>query len=96
MDALVREIRSRHIRRLREGLCKVEYGFILDDLLTAYSRSADHCSNIAVEMLQMSEDKLDAHEYLKSLKEGRHKESAAFSQRYQSYLSRYSFPETEA
>ena len=96
VDALVREIRSRHIRRLREGLCKVEYGFILDDLLTAYSRSADHCSNIAVEMLQMSEDKLDAHEYLNSLKEGRHKESAAFAQRYQSYLSRYSFPETEA
>ena len=63
IDLLVREIKSRHIRRLRDGKCSVEYGFVLDDLLTAMERTADHCSNIAVEMLQVSEGKLEAHEY---------------------------------
>ena len=62
IDSLVREIKSRHVRRLRDGLCSVEYGFVLEDLLTAYERSADHCSNIAVEILQVAEGKLEAHE----------------------------------
>ena len=68
VDALVREVKSRHIRRLRDGLCTVEYGFVLDDLLTSFERVADHCSNVAVEMLQVSEGKLEAHEYLNALK----------------------------
>ena len=54
VDALVKEVKSRHVRRLRDGLCTVEYGFVLEDLLTNYERSADHCSNVAVEMLQVS------------------------------------------
>ena len=66
VDALVREVKSRHVRRLRDGLCSVEYGFVLEDLLTAYERSADHCSNVAVEILQVAEGKLEAHEYLNS------------------------------
>ena len=49
---------------LRAGKCSVEYGFVLDDLLTSYERIADHCSNMAVEMLQSAEDKLEVHEYL--------------------------------
>jgi len=59
VDVLVREIKSRHVRRLRDGLCTVEYGFVLEDLLTACERTADHCSNVAIEMLQVSEGKLD-------------------------------------
>ena len=62
VDTLVREIKSRHVRRLRDGLCTVEYGFVLEDLLTACERTADHCSNVAVEMLQVAEGKLEAHE----------------------------------
>ena len=54
VDALVREVKSRHVRRLRDGLCTVEYGFVLEDLLTACERTADHCSNVAVEMLQVT------------------------------------------
>ena len=64
IDALVREVKSRHVRRLRDGKCSVEYGFVLDDLLTSYERIADHCSNMAVEMLQSAEDKMEVHEYL--------------------------------
>jgi len=93
VDALVREIKSRHIRRLRDGLCTVEYGFILDDILTAYGRSADHCSNVAVEMLQVAEGKLEAHEYLNALKAGELSESAKFSERFAKYKAQYTFPD---
>ena len=93
VDALVREVKSRHVRRLRDGLCTVEYGFVLDDLLTACERTADHCSNVAVEMLQVSEGKLEAHEYLNALKAGELHESAAFSERFARYKAQYAFPE---
>jgi phosphate:Na+ symporter len=95
VDALVKEVKSRHVRRLRDGQCSVEYGFVLEDLLTAYERSADHCSNIAVEMLQVSEGKLEAHEYLNALKGGQLQESAQFSERFKKYRARYTFPDEE-
>ena len=93
VDALVREVKSRHVRRLRDGLCTVEYGFVLEDLLTACERIADHCSNVAVEMLQVAEGKLEAHEYLNALKAGELHESAAFSERFARYKAQYAFPE---
>ncbi len=93
VDALAREVKSRHIRRLRDGRCTVEYGFVLDDLLTAFERTADHCSNIAVGMLQVAEGKLEAHEYLNALKAGELSESAAFNKRFDRYRARYAFPE---
>ena len=93
VDALVREIKSRHVRRLRDGLCTVEYGFVLEDLLTACERAADHCSNVAVEMLQVAEGKLEAHEYLSALKAGELHESAAFAEQFAQYKARYAFPE---
>ena len=93
VDALVREVKSRHVRRLRDGLCSVEDGFVLDDMLTSYERIADHCSNVAVEMLQVSEGKLEAHEYLNALKAGELRESAAFSERFLKYKAQYQFPD---
>ena len=93
VDALVREVKSRHVRRLRDGLCSVEYGFVLEDLLTAYERTADHCSNVAVEMLQVAAGKLEAHEYLNALKAGELHESAAFAERFAKYKAQYMFPE---
>ena len=93
VDALVREVKSRHVRRLRDGLCTVEYGFVLEDLLTACERTADHCSNVAVEMLQVAEGKLEAHEYLNALKAGELYESAAFTERFARYKAQYAFPE---
>ncbi len=93
VDALVREVKSRHVRRLRDGLCTVEYGFVLEDLLTACERTADHCSNVAVEMLQVTEGKLEAHEYLNALKAGELRESAAFAEQFARYKAQYAFPE---
>ena len=95
VDALVREVKSRHVRRLRDGLCTVEYGFVLEDLLTACERTADHCSNVAVEMLQVAEGKLEAHEYLNALKAGELHESAAFAERFARYKAQYAFPEEQ-
>ena len=95
VDNLVREVKSRHVRRLRDGLCSVEYGFVLEDLLTACERTADHCSNVAVELLQVAEGKLEAHEYLNALKAGELHESAAFSEQFARYKARYAFPEEQ-
>ena len=92
VDTLVKEIKARHIRRLRDGKCTVEYGFVLEDMLTAYGRTADHCSNVAVEMLQVAEGKLEAHEYLGALKAGELQESAQFTKRFNAYKEKYSFP----
>jgi len=93
IESLVREVKSRHVRRLREGLCTVEYGFVLEDILTALRRTAGHCSNVAVEVLQMSEGKLEAHEYLGALKAGELSESAKFAERFARYKAQYAFPE---
>ena len=93
VDTLVKEVKSRHVRRLRDGLCTVEYGFVLEDLLNACERTADHCSNVAVEMLQVAEGKLEAHEYLNALKAGELHESVAFAEQFAQYRARYAFPE---
>ncbi|MBE6951252.1 MAG: Na/Pi cotransporter family protein [Ruminococcaceae bacterium] len=93
IDALVREVKSRHVRRLRDGKCTVEYGFVLDDLLTSYERIADHCSNVAVEMLQSAADKMEVHEYLNALRAGELDESVNYNQRIGQYTARYQFPE---
>ncbi len=81
--------RVRHIARLQAGACTIEYGFVLDDLLTNYERIADHCSNIAVAMIEVAADKFDTHEYLASVKHGG---SVKFEQRYEKYRGRYTFP----
>ncbi|WP_307999799.1 Na/Pi cotransporter family protein [uncultured Gemmiger sp.] len=88
VDGLVREVKSRHIMRLQAGACSIEYGFVLDDLLTNYERIADHCSNIAVAMIEVSLDRFDTHEYLNAVKHG---EDVKFERRYEKYRGRYTF-----
>ena len=64
IDGINMEIKRRHVRRLRKGKCTIELGFSLTDITTNYERIADHCSNIAVCLLQVNEDGFDTHEYL--------------------------------
>lgn len=86
IDKLKHKIKNNHIRRLREGDCTVEMGFILSDLLTAYERIAGHCSNIAVCMLEPDNDALEAHDYLSHVKnEGEN----AFFEQYAAYKEKY-------
>lgn len=69
INGLNAEMKQRHIRRLRKGKCTIEQGWVLQDLLTNIERVSDHCSNIAICMIEVKEDEYDTHNYLESLKE---------------------------
>ena len=86
IDRLQRKIKNGHIERLRQGDCTIELGFILSDLLTNCERVADHCSNIAVCFIEISNDSFETHEYLQNLKSGGEQE---FSDLYESYKLKY-------
>ena len=64
IDSLSLEMRQRHIERLRRGACSLEAGLILEDILTGYERVSDHCSNVAVCLIEVHADEYDTHEYL--------------------------------
>ena len=69
IDGLNAELKQRHIKRLRKGKCTIELGWVLQDLLTNIERVADHCSNIAICMIEVKENEFEAHGYLEHLKE---------------------------
>ncbi len=87
IDKLKRKIKNNHILRLKDGDCTVELGFILSDLLNNYERVADHCSNIAVCLLEMENNSFETHEYLNHVKnDGENK----FFEQYDIYKKKYS------
>ena len=68
IDGIQKEVKRRHVRRLRKGKCTIEQGFDLSDIGTDFERIADHCSNIAVGIIEVNDDAYDAHGYLEALK----------------------------
>ena len=68
IDELTKEMKRRHINRLRSGECTIEMGFILSDLITSMERIADHCSNISVCITQVRENLYDTHRHLNAMK----------------------------
>lgn len=68
IDELTKEMKRRHINRLRSGECTIEMGFILSDLITSMERIADHCSNIGVCVTQVRENLYDTHRHLNAMK----------------------------
>ncbi len=93
VDSLKTELKSRHIRRLQEGRCTIELGFVLTDLLTNYERVSDHCSNVAVTVIQIKDSALEAHGYLNQVKsEG----GGTYTQAYNEYMSQYQLPQSGA
>ncbi|MBQ7616163.1 MAG: Na/Pi cotransporter family protein [Butyrivibrio sp.] len=68
IDGIHMEVKRRHVRRLRKGKCTIEQGFDLSDIGTDFERIADHCSNIAVGIIEVDEDAYDAHGYIEQLK----------------------------
>ena len=68
VDALRVEIKNRHVERLRTGECTIESGFVLSDIISNFERVADHCSNIAVCMIQINKNNFETHEYLNEIK----------------------------
>ena len=89
IDDLGDEMKKRHIDRLREGRCTIELGFILSDLTTSYKRIADHCSNIAVCLIQADNDEYERHSYLNSLKE---EDNQQFREQFEEYGKEYALP----
>ncbi|MCH5196576.1 MAG: Na/Pi cotransporter family protein [Oscillospiraceae bacterium] len=90
IDGIRTELKSRHVERLRNGICTIELGFILQDLLTNYERVSDHCSNIAVCLIQIKENSLDTHEYINELKK---LEKSEFMDEFNDYRSKYLLPD---
>ena len=90
IDTLRAELKNRHIERLREGICTIELGFILQDLLTNFERVSDHCSNIAVCLIQIQENSLDTHEYINELKK---LEKSEFMDEFNDYKAKYVLPD---
>ncbi len=89
VDSLKLELKNRHVRRLQEGRCTIELGFVLTDLLTNYERVSDHCSNIAVTVIQVKDSALENHGYLNQLKSSG---SPEFTREYEQSLQRYVLP----
>ena len=87
IDGLCDEAKSHHVERLQQGLCTLNQGFVFNDLLTNYERVADHCSNIAVAIIEVESDNFDTHEYLNSVKAMK---DASFERYYDEYKKKYS------
>lgn len=92
IDQLRTDLKTRHIERLRKGICTIELGFILQDLLTNFERVSDHCSNIAVCLIQIKENSLDTHEYMNELKR---LDKSEFMDEFNIYKNKYALPKTE-
>ena len=69
IDVLCDELKLRHVERLQTGACSLKVGFVFNDLLTNFERVADHCSNIAIAMIELSQNAYETHDYIINLKE---------------------------
>ena len=86
IDDLNKEVKKRHIKRLRKGKCSIDLGLALTDIAVNYERVADHCSNVAVYLIQIEDNTVEAHDYVSSLS-GEPREH--FQQMFEAYQKRY-------
>lgn len=85
IDHLTTEVKDNHIRRLQHGSCTIEGGFVLSDLLNNYERISDHCSNIAVAIIEVEHNSFDTHKYLNGVKYG----NSVFNEFYDQFNAKY-------
>ena len=85
IDGLRKKMRDGHIKRLKDGECTIEAGFVWVDLLTNLERTSDHCSNIAVCVLDANETNMNVHESLRLMK----KDNAEFDAKFEEYSKKY-------
>lgn len=86
VDLLKSQLKSRHITRLQAGECTIEMGFVFSDLVTNYERIADHCSNLAVCIIELSHGSFETHEYLNEVK---HSNNQMFTKKFEEYKLKY-------
>ena len=85
IDMLKEKLRVRHIKRMQQGQCSIEAGFVWADLLTDLGRVSDHCSNIAGGVIDLGENNMNIHESLRAIKS----DSEQFKAMYQRYAEKY-------
>lgn len=90
IDNLRSMIKNNHITRLKNGECTIENGFILNDLLTDLERTSDHCSNIAVCIIEENAHAFDIHEYINVLKNS----GKEFKDQVEDYMKKYAIQST--
>lgn len=89
MDDLSKKLKKRHVERLKTGECTIMLGFALSDLVTNYERISDHCSNIAIALLQSQSDGYEMHEYVTELQK---EENPEFQRAYLAFRKKYNLP----
>ena len=87
VDIIISEIKDNHIKRLQEGRCTIELGFMLNDLLNNMERVSDHCSNVAACIIQLKDSTFATHEYLNEIKSSQDNE---FKKEFEEYKNKYS------
>ncbi len=90
IDGLTSELRSRHVRRLRKGTCSMDMALIMQEILYSMGRVADHCTNIAICLIQVSEDGLETHGYMEGLTED---ENPWYEQELEEAQAKYRLPD---
>ena len=86
IDKLISNTKANHITRLQKGACTIELGFVLSDLLNSYSRISDHCSNIAVAIIETSHNSFGTHKYLNTVK---YTNDEQFESDYKEFAEKY-------
>lgn len=89
IDDLTKEIKNHHVDRLQAGICRPELGILLTDYLTNCERVSDHCSNVAVCIIQTRNSSFETHSYLNELKNGNEPE---FVDEFESFREKYQLP----
>lgn len=90
IDRLRDKLKEAHVRRLTNGECTIELGFIFSDLITSIERVSDHCSNIAIGVIEINNNGYEAHEYLHELKNS---DDVQYNEDYKAYKEKYALPE---
>ena len=85
VDQLITKIKANHIARLQRGECSIVLGFILSDLLHSFSRISDHCSNVAVTVIEVEHNSYDTHQYLNAVKYG----DDTFAEEFNKFAEKY-------
>ena len=86
IDGLSKEMKDRHIKRLQAGVCNAELGILLTDIISNCERVSDHCSNIAVCIIQSKTSSFETHGYLNELKSSN---SPEFKSKFERYQEKY-------
>ena len=90
IDRLRDKLKEAHVRRLTNGECTIELGFIFSDLITNIERVSDHCSNIAIGVIEINRNGYEAHEYLHELKNS---DDIQYNADYKAYKQKYTLPQ---